>query len=117
MAAAIPEGGSRQSHRKSPVVLAYKQRLCQRPVGMVIASTRGMSTIYLLDALFLLIAGMAALFAFGVVTSRFTGTFKVIFFIFFGLFVFTLLIGYLPQTKEVYDPEQARMEESGADGK
>jgi uncharacterized membrane protein YtjA (UPF0391 family) len=72
-----------------------------------------MSTIYLLDALFLLIAGMAALFAFGVTTSRFTGTFKVIFVLFFALFLFTLLLGYLPQTKEFYDPEQARLEEEG----
>lgn len=58
-----------------------------------------MSTIYLLDALFLLVAGMAALFAFGVVTSRFTGTFKLIFFLFLGLFVFTLLLGVSAASK------------------
>jgi uncharacterized membrane protein YtjA (UPF0391 family) len=79
---------------------------------MDIARRARMSTIYLLDALFLLVAGMAALFAFGVITSRFTGTFKLIFFLFFGLFVFTLVLGYLPETKEQYDPEQARMDES-----
>ena len=70
-----------------------------------------MNTIYLLDALFLLIAGVAAIFAFGVTTSRFTGTFKIIFFLFFALFVFTLLLGYLPQTREIYQTEEARMGE------
>lgn len=60
-----------------------------------------LSTLFLLDVLFLLIAGVAAAFAFGVATSRFTGTFKVLFFLFFGLFIFTHLYGYLPQTKEM----------------
>jgi uncharacterized membrane protein YtjA (UPF0391 family) len=67
-----------------------------------------MNTIYLLDALFLLIAGVAAIFAFGVTTSRFTGTFKIIFVLFFALFVFTLLLGYLPQTREIYQTEEAK---------
>ncbi len=63
-----------------------------------------MATIYLLDAVFLLIAGMAAIFAFGVSTSRFTGTFKVIFFVFVALLLFTLAVGYLPQTRQLHDP-------------
>ncbi|ALA59131.1 hypothetical protein [Nitrospira moscoviensis] len=67
-----------------------------------------MNKIYLLDALFLLIAGVAAIFAFGVTTSRFTGTFKIIFVLFFALFVFTLLLGYLPQTREIYQTEEAK---------
>lgn len=64
-----------------------------------------MNTIYLLDALFLLTAGAAALFAFGVTTSRFTGIFKLIFFLFLALFVFTLILGYLPQTRQLYETE------------
>jgi uncharacterized membrane protein YtjA (UPF0391 family) len=67
-----------------------------------------MNTIYLLDALFLLIAGVAAVFAFGVTTSRATGTFKLIFFLFVALFVFTLLLGYLPQVGEIAHTEEAR---------
>lgn len=72
-----------------------------------------MSTIYLLDALFLLVAGMAALFAFGVAASRFTAAFKVIFLLFVGLFLFTLFVGYLAQPSERPDPEQARMGQEG----
>lgn len=64
------------------------------------------NTIYLLDALFLLVAGMAAIFAFGLSTSRFAGTFKLIFFLFLGLFLFTLVLGYLPQAKHFSDLEQ-----------
>lgn len=57
-----------------------------------------MSTIYLLDALFLLLAGAAAVFAFGVTTSRFSGVLKTIFFLCLALLLFTLVLGYLPQT-------------------
>ncbi|HSA85866.1 MAG TPA: hypothetical protein VLE46_06775 [Nitrospira sp.] len=67
-----------------------------------------MSTLFLLDILFLLIADVAAVFAFGIATSRFTGTFKVLFFLFFGFFIFTLLYGYLPQTKEMAEQGEAR---------
>jgi len=69
-----------------------------------------LNTIYLLDALFLMVAGTAAIFAFGVTTSRFTGASKMIFFLFFTLFLFTLVLGYLPQTRPVYETEEARHE-------
>jgi uncharacterized membrane protein YtjA (UPF0391 family) len=72
-----------------------------------------MNTIYLLDALFLLLAGMAALFAFGVATSRFTGAYKAIFFLFMALFLFTLLLGYVSQPREPSEHPQARMEGEG----
>lgn len=57
------------------------------------------NTVYLLDALFLLIAGMAAIFAFTLTTSRLRGTFKLVFFVFIALFLFTLLFGFWPQVK------------------
>lgn len=45
------------------------------------------------------------------------GTFKLIFFLFLGLFLFTLVLGYLPQGKPFSDLEQAKTEEQGSDGK
>lgn len=61
-----------------------------------------MSTIVLLDLLFFLIAAVAGVLAFGVATSRFTETFKMIFFLFVGLFLLTLLAGYLPKARQLH---------------
>lgn len=63
-----------------------------------------MTTIYLLDALFILVMGMTALFAFGLTTSRHTHMFKIIFLVSLLSFLFTLLIGYLQAPDEVAMP-------------
>ncbi len=67
-----------------------------------------MDSIFLLDFLFLLIAAVAGVLAFGVATSRFTEAFKMIFFLFIGLFLLTLLAGYLPQVRQLHEPTAAR---------
>lgn len=56
-----------------------------------------MNTIYLLDALFLLLAGVAALFAFGTSGARGTRTWVLLVALFCFLFLVTLLIGFLSQ--------------------
>lgn len=60
-----------------------------------------MTTIYLLDALFVLLGGMAALFAFGVLTSRYAHTFKMMFYLFMALFLVALFVGYLSPAREI----------------
>lgn len=71
-----------------------------------------MNVVYLLDALFLLIAGTAAIFVFVLTTSRFRGVFKFVFVLFMALFIFTLVLGYLSQHRYVpVDINQAKTEE------
>jgi hypothetical protein len=53
-----------------------------------------MSTIYLLDALCILVLGMTALFAFGLSRFRQRTAFKAIFFLSLALLVFTLWFGH-----------------------
>ena len=53
-----------------------------------------MSTIYLLDALCILLLGMTALFAFGLSGSRRKPLFKAIFFVSLALALFTLWFGH-----------------------
>jgi hypothetical protein len=53
-----------------------------------------MSTIYLLDALFILILGMTALFAFSMSACRTRTALQAIFFISLALFLFTLYLGH-----------------------
>ncbi len=54
-----------------------------------------MNTIYLLDALFLLLAGVAAIFAFGTAGWRGSKTWPLLMALFCFLFLMTLLIGFL----------------------
>lgn len=42
-----------------------------------------------------------AIFAFGIATSRFTRTFKIIFYVFLILLLITLVAGYLPQARRL----------------
>lgn len=56
-----------------------------------------MNAIYLLDALFLLLAGVAAIFAFGTGTVRATRTWALLVALFCLLFLVTLLVGFLTQ--------------------
>lgn len=53
-----------------------------------------MSTIYLLDALCILVLGMTALLAFGLSGSRRKPVFKAIFFVSLALALFTLWFGH-----------------------
>ena len=53
-----------------------------------------MSTIYLLDALCILLLGMPALFAFGLSGWRRKPVFKAIFFVSLALVLFTLWLGH-----------------------
>jgi hypothetical protein len=53
-----------------------------------------MSTVYLLDALCILVVGMTALFAFGLSGFRQRTAFKVIFFLSLALLLFTLWFGH-----------------------
>ena len=53
-----------------------------------------MSTIYLLDALCILVLGMTALFAFGLSGSQRKPVFKAIFFVSLALVLFTLWFGH-----------------------
>ena len=53
-----------------------------------------MTTIYLLDALCILLVGMTALFAFGLSRYRQRTAFKAIFFLSLALMLFTLWFGH-----------------------
>jgi hypothetical protein len=53
-----------------------------------------MSTIYLFDALCILVVGMTALFAFGLFGFQQRSAFKAIFFLSLALLVFTLWFGH-----------------------
>ena len=70
-----------------------------------------MNTIYLLDALFILVLGMTALFGFGMVASRHSKSFKIIFFVSFALFLLTLWMGHWPMAGGVPMPPASGVKE------